>query len=96
MFRGTSGYTTQAGLGGAAWSGLPSSTHRYGLKPRSVIVKGNLTSVKRRIVVFTSAAYDAIVPMTTTFLVADATNTQETATVQSKEGERHHGAGVLG
>jgi hypothetical protein len=96
MFRGTTGYTSQAVVGGTAFTGLPSSTHRYGLKPRVAIVKGNLTSVKRRVVIFDPTAYDALVPMTTTIIVADASNAQETGTVQSKEGERHHGAGVLG
>lgn len=96
MFRGTAGYTSQAVVGGTAFTGLPSSTHRLGLKPRTAICLGNLTQVKRRVVIFTAAAYDAIVPKTTTIIVPDGANAQETATVQTKEGERHRGAGVTG
>lgn len=96
MYRGTAGYTSQAVVGGTAFTGVPTSTHRYGLKPRVAIVEGNVTGVKRRVVIFDETAYAAIIPLTTTIVVNDGTSTQEVATVQSLEGERHRGGGIAG
>ena len=96
-YRAQTGYTSQsATLGGSAFTPPFPEPKRYGLKPRSVIVPvtGHLT-VKRRVVVFDSTAYAAIVPGTTTVTVNYQGN-QVSSTVESKEGERHRGAGLPG
>lgn len=96
-YRTQTGYSSQvATVGGAAWTGPVTQPKRYGLKFRCAIVPvtGHLTVV-RRVPIFTAAAFDAIVPGTTTITVNYQGN-EVVSTVRSLEGERHHGAGLSG
>jgi len=96
-YRAQTGYTAQvATLGGAAFTPPFPEPKRYGLKVRSVIVPvAGHTTIKRRVTVFAAAAYNAIVPGTTTVNV-NYQGQSTSSTVESKEGERHHGAGLPG
>jgi hypothetical protein len=93
LFRALAGYTAQvAKLGGAAADGTEGEPKRYGLKPRTAIVK-TAGGVKRRVVVFDNAAYAALVVGTSTIDI-NIDHTGTSATVTSLEGERHRGAGL--
>lgn len=95
-YRTLAGYSTQAALGGAAFTGIIGPTKRYGMKVRRVLVKGDITGIKRWVPVFTKAAYSAIVAKTTAVNIPDASlTTLEAGVVQTLEGERHHGAGIV-
>lgn len=93
LFRAQTGYTSQvATLGGAAADGTEGQPKRYGLKARCAIVK-TAGGVRRRVVVYTQAAYAALVPGTTVIQV-NVASVDTPATVVSLEGERHRGAGL--
>ena len=94
-YRTMTSYSTQGGLGGTAFTGIIGPTNLYGMKPRRVLVLGDVTQIKRWVVVFTASAYNSIVAKTTKLNIPNATlTTLEEGTVQTKEGERHHGAGI--
>lgn len=94
-YRTMTGYSTQvATLGGSAWTGGAHQPKRYGLKPRSVLLPIDGSPGRfRRVTVFTPTAYNAITSGTTT-VDHNLAGTATTATVESKEGERHRGAGL--
>ncbi len=93
-FNALSGYTAQsATLGGAAFTTLPTQPGRRGFKYRCVYAV-TAGGVRRKVVVFDAASYAAIVVNTTTIQVDIGDGQQTAATVRSREGEHHRGAGV--
>jgi hypothetical protein len=93
-FNAQTGYTAQvATLGGAAWATLPTPPLRRGFKPRCVYAV-TAGGVRRKVVVYDAAAYAAIVVNTTTVQVDTGDGQQTSATVRSRQGEHHQGAGV--
>jgi hypothetical protein len=90
--RALKGYTAQVSvLGGEAWSGPPTQPKRVGFKARGVYAV-TAGGVRRRVIVYDATAYAAIVVNTTTIEV-DVAGQQTSATVRSREGEHHRGAG---
>lgn len=81
----------QGGLGWTAGSATYPATFPKGLRPRLWIMKDDSTPpVFRRVIVATPTAYAAgLIGTTTLLLERDAT--QQTFTIDSKEGERHRG-----
>lgn len=93
-FNAQTGYTAQAAtLGGSAFTTLPTQPARRGFKPRCVYAV-TAGAVRRRVVVYDPTAYAAIVVNTTTVQVDIGDGQQTAATIRSREGEHHRGAGV--
>lgn len=93
-YRATSGYTSQAAVGGAAWAGVPHSPLRRGFRPRCVYAV-TAGGKRKKITIFDSAAFAAIVVNTTVIQVDVGDGQQTAATVRSREGEHHRGAGEV-
>lgn len=95
LYRLSGSYAGQAAtLGGAAATAPFPNPLRRGVKPRVAICK-TAGGVKRRVPIFTKAAFNALVPGTTSIIV-NVASVETAATVQSLEGERYHGAGLTG
>lgn len=95
-FRTLEKYFGQAGLGWVQSTDPKLTSLPRGFKPRCVLTyAAENHAQKRRIVVATDAAYQAIVIGTTTFSVQNPdTNVEDTFTAYGKEGERHRGVEV--
>lgn len=92
-FRALEAYQAQAGLGWVACSDSSKTSLPRGFKPRVALTwdAGNHAN-RRRVVVATPAAYNALVIGTTTFSVQNpSTDVTDTFTVYDVEGERHRG-----
>ncbi len=95
LFRLSGSYHSQAATLGNTDAAAPfPQPLRRGVKPRVAIVK-TAGGVKRRVVIFTKAAFNALVPGTTSINV-NVASVETAATVQTLEGERYHGAGLTG
>lgn len=95
-FRTLEKYQAQAALGWVATAVANRTSMPRGFKPRVALCwdAGNHAN-RRRVVVATDAAYQALVVGTTTLAVQNpATNVEDTFTVYGKEGERHRGVEV--
>jgi hypothetical protein len=93
-FNAQTGYTDQVlTLGGAAFTTLPTQPARRGFKARCVYAV-TAGGVRRKVVVYDPTAYAAIVVNTTTVLVDIGDGQGTSATIRSREGEHHRGAGV--
>lgn len=92
-FRALEIYQGQAALGWVACASASTPPAPKGLKPRSVLCwdAGN-HALRRRVVVATPTAYNAIIVGTTTLKVQNpSTDVEDTFTVYLKEGERLRG-----
>jgi len=92
-FRALEAYQAQASLGWDAVTDPTITSMPRGFKPRTVLCWDPAVHAnRRRVVVGTDEAYQALVVGTTTLTVSNpATDVTDTFTVYGKEGERHRG-----
>lgn len=90
-FRVLDSYLAQEALGWVACDSISQEVAPGGMKPRVALCwKASDHSLRRRVVVATAAAYDALVPGTTPIMVNIA-SVQTEYIVYAREGERNRG-----
>lgn len=96
-FRALEKYQAQAAIGWVACTDPTLTSMPRGFKPRVALCYDDATppgshAQRRRVVIATDAAYQALVIGTTTLAVQNpSTDVEDTFTVYGKEGERHRG-----